>query len=257
MADTGAISRVLRLLSLLGDRAPLSTRDAATGLGLPPSTAHRLLRRLAEGEFATQTEPGAFIPGPELFRISGRLAGQDPYPRIAQPLLEALASRFDETALLAVLERRALRMYVARSAAPPDPMRYVIELNRSVPLVWGALARAMLAFLSADEIAAAIAGCDMPNASGAPLDPDEVQADLAAIRRDLVCVTHAHRTRHSVGIAAPVFDARGAPICSIGLQIPDFRHDPARMPIIATALREAAAVLAQRLGGAASARAGA
>ena len=244
--EVGAIARVLRLISLLSDHPNLSAKEAAESLGWPFSTTHRLLRRLLEAEFAGQTRQGAFTPGPELFRIAGRLGGQEPLLRIAQPLLEALAQRFGETALLTILQRRPLQMYIATSAAPPDPMRYFIELNRVSPLVWGALGRAILANLTTEEIEKAIARPNPPDVKGQPLDPDTLKRDLGTISSEGFAVSRSHRTLNSVGIAVPFFNYSQEPVGSIGFQVPAFRHDEARLPEMVAALKEAAAVISQQ-----------
>jgi DNA-binding IclR family transcriptional regulator len=245
--EIGAIARVLRLVSLLSDNPNLSAKDAATALGWPVSTTHRLLRRLVEAEFAGQTRKGGFTPGPELFRIAGRLGGQEPYLRIAQPLLTALADRFRETALLTVLERRALQMYVAMSAAPPDPMRYFIELNRAAPLVWGALGRALLACLTSEEIDRAISQPNPPDVKGRLLHEGELRDHLASIRSEGYAMTSSHRTLDSTGIAVPFFSFAGDPLGSIGFQVPAFRYSDDRLAEMVAALKEAAAVISQQI----------
>jgi DNA-binding IclR family transcriptional regulator len=248
MNDIGAINRVLRLVSLLSDNPNISAKEAATALGLPVSTTHRLLHRLADSEFAAQTRKGGYAPGPELFRIAGKLGGQEPYLRIAQPLLDSLAERFHETSLLTILERRQLSMYIAQSASPADPMRYFIELNKAAPLVWGASGRALLAFLSEDEIERSIASCTTANIRGEPVDPGEVRAHLGRIAREGYSLSRSHRTRNSIGIAVPFFKAMGEPVGAIGLQVPDFRFSEERLPEIVAALKEAAAVISQQIG---------
>ncbi|WIY52728.1 IclR family transcriptional regulator [Devosia sp. YIM 151766] len=247
-SDIGAIARVLRLVSLLADQPNVSAKDAAEILGWPLSTTHRLLRRLIEAEYASQTRKGAFAPGPELFRLAGRLGGQQPAVRIVQPLLDSLADRFRETALVTILQRRNLQMYVAASAAPPDPMRYFIELNRTAALVWGALGRAMLAQLSAEEIERAILGPNVPDARGNPLDPDELRKHLAEIRENKFAITYSHRTMTSVGVAVPFLDHSGEPTGSIGFQIPEFRYSEEQASDMVAALKEAAAVISQQIG---------
>jgi DNA-binding IclR family transcriptional regulator len=248
MSDIGAINRVLKLVSLLADHPNVSAKDAAVLLGWPVSTTHRLLRRLVEQEFASQTRKGSFAPGAELFRIAGRLGGQEPYQRIAQPVLDALSARFRETSLITVLERRQLQMYIAMSAAPPDPMRYLIELNRASPLVWGASGRALLAFLTTNEIEQAIAACTVPNVMGEALDPGKLRAHLAQIATEGYSLTRSHRTLNSIGIAVPFFNAVGEPAGALGLQIPAFRFSEDALPDMVAALKEGAAVISQQIG---------
>jgi DNA-binding IclR family transcriptional regulator len=248
MSDIGAINRILKLVSLLSDQPRVTAKQAAMLLGWPVSTTHRLLRKLAEFEFADQAHKGTFGPGMELFRIAGRLGGRVPFVRIAEPLLAALSARFNETSLLTILERRQLRMYVAASASPADPMRYIIEINKTAPLVWGASGRSLLALLTEVEIQQAIDECTTPNVHGGTLDPGELRAHLADIAADGYAVTRSHRTLNSVGIAVPFFNPAGEVVGSLGFQIPGFRFSDELILELVGALRDAASVISQQIG---------
>ncbi|MCO5091685.1 IclR family transcriptional regulator [Bosea sp. (in: a-proteobacteria)] len=247
--ENGAINRVLRLLSLLSDHASLTVRQAAEELGLPVSTVHRLLRRLAESGFAAQPERGLFNAGTELFRMAGKLSARMPYVSVAEPLLGKLTAQFQETSMLGILERKQLRMHFAASAAPADPMRYVVELNKPAPLVWGAVGRSMLAHLSPPEIERAIETNTATDVHGTALDPDELRAHLSRIRAEGYALTQSHRTLNSVGLAAPFFDPNGQVLGCIAFQLPAFRLTSAALPRLASALKDSAAVVSQRMGG--------
>lgn len=248
MTDIGAISRILKLVSLLSDHREVTAKQAAAVLGLPVSTAHRLLRKLADLEFASQAERGSFSAGMELYRIAGRLISQVPFASIAEPMLAALTERFNETSMLTILERRQLRMYFAISAAPPDPMRYVIELNKTAPLIWGASGRVLLAHLGEEEIQRAIDTAATTDVRGATIDPAELRADLEKIRAQGFAISFSHRTLNSIGIAAPFFDARGEIVGALAFQIPAFRYQEAALGELTGALKENAAKISRKIG---------
>jgi DNA-binding IclR family transcriptional regulator len=246
--DVGAINRVLRLVSLLSDHPHLTAKQAAAILGWPVSSTHRLLRKLAEAEFAAQTERGTFTAGMELFRIVGRLAAKVPFVEIAEPLLGSLSQQFGETSLLSILERRQLRMYTAFAASPQDPMRYIIELNRRDPLVWGASGRALLAHLGPEEIEAVIAMGAAPNARGDTLDAAELRGALAAVLSRGFAMSRSHRTLNSVGIAVPFFGSAGDVVGSVAFQVPAFRFQEGQVETMVTALQHTATVISQQIG---------
>ncbi|MCS0494487.1 IclR family transcriptional regulator [Ancylobacter mangrovi] len=247
MNEIGAINRVLRLVSLLSDYPHLNAKQAANLLGWPVSSTHRLLRKLAEHEFAEQTD-GNFSPGMELYRIVGRLSGKMPFAEIAEPLLDALTRQFNETSMLTILERRQLRMYTAQAASPQDPMRYIVELNRRDPLVWGASGRALLAHLSPEEIDTAIATCTTTNIRGEVLDPAEVRAALEATLKEGFALSRSHRTLNSIGIAVPFFGPQGDVIGSVGFQIPGFRFREEQLAGLVEGLTQTALIISQQIG---------
>lgn len=246
--DTGVINRVFRLLSMLSDHPQLTVKQAALELGLPISTTHRLLRKLADYEYAAPSPLGGFTAGMELFRMAARLSARMPLVGIGEPLLADLTRRFEETSMLAVLERRQLCMFFAASAAPADPMRYIIEINRAVPLVWGASGRCLLAFLGEEEIARAIEMNLARDVHGRSLDPQELQTHLTQIRAEGFALTREHRTLNSVGIAAPFFSSAGHILGCIAFQLPAFRLSPAAQPGLVAALKEAAGSMSRQIG---------
>jgi DNA-binding IclR family transcriptional regulator len=249
--ETGTVRRVLLLLSRLADHPGDSAQSLAARLNLPRSTVHRLLAMLRASGFADSEAGSSFGPGPELFRIAGRLGARMPYRKLAEPYLQALSAEFRETSILALLLREQLKMYYAAKGSPPDPMRYNIELGALEPLVWGATARVLLAHLREDEIATAIARREPSPARQLTSDEAEVRKSLKRIRRDGYGITHAHRTLNTVGIAAPFFDGEGNVVGSLGFLIPEFRWASAPQDTVVQALVQAASRMSRQLGHAA------
>ncbi len=247
-SDTGTVHRVTRLLTQLVDHPGSSVASLATRLELPRSTTHRLLALLRDAGFVEDVAGGGFTAGTELLRLASRLVADMPYRRIAAPILDALCRRFDETALLTLLDRRALRMFYAAAAAPADPMRYDIELHRPESLAWGATGRSLLAWLGDDEVDAVIARDERAPVSGQAIRPTELRAALRRIRRDGYALTRAHRTTNAIGIAAPFFGAGGDVAGNVALLIPTFRFRAERTDALVAALRDAATAMSHRLG---------
>jgi DNA-binding IclR family transcriptional regulator len=246
--ETGTVRRVLLLLSCLADHQGDSAQSLAARLNLPRSTVHRLLAMLRANGFADSEASSSFEPGPELFRIAGRLGARMPYRKLAEPYLQALSAEFHETSILALLLREQLKMYYAAKGSPADPMRYNIELGALEPLVWGATARVLLAHLSEQEIATALKRREPSPARQLEPDEAEVRDSLSQIRRDGYGITHAHRTLNTVGIAAPFFDGEGKVVGSLGFLIPEFRWTSAPQDAVVQALVDAAARMSRQLG---------
>jgi DNA-binding IclR family transcriptional regulator len=244
--ETGTIRRVLMVLRDLVDHPGTTPASIASRLGLPRSTIHRLLAMLRADDFAATDTDGAPIPGPELYRMAGRLRSSIPYHTLAEPLLRELCDEFGETSLLVLIERRQLKMFCAASAAPTDPMRYNIELNRLESLAWGATGRAMLAYLPRAEIDAVIARGEPSPSDSRPLSATEVMRALAAIRRQGYAVTRSHRTRGAVGVAVPLFDAARQVLGSVALLIPEFRYGAHPLTRLVAALTRSSTALSDR-----------
>ncbi len=97
-----AVDNALQLLQLLRDGGALRLKDAAEELGVAPSTAHRLLAMLVYRGFAVQDETRRYVPGPAMGVGPAGLAWTRLLRTLAQPHMELLSARLNETVNLMV-----------------------------------------------------------------------------------------------------------------------------------------------------------
>jgi DNA-binding IclR family transcriptional regulator len=246
--DNGTVNRVLRILSCFAEKERWGLNELSRALHLPRGSTHRLLSLCKPLGYITQDEEGHYVPGMELYRLAGKLASEMPINRIAEPILQSVRDKTNETAILTLLARNDLKMYFSLTASPAHPMRYTIEKNRLQPLSWGATGRTLLAFLTPEEIDEVIRRAEPSPLDGRPLDPEELRRSLEAIRRDGYAITYAQRAPDSYGMAVPFFDRRGEVRGNITLTIPDFRFEAHDRQQLVALLREAVAALSRQLG---------
>lgn len=248
--ETGTVARTLQLLACFCEQAEWPLAALSRRLGLPRSTVHRLLNLARAEGFIDSDGQGVYRPGLGLYRMAGRLSVEMPLRRIAQPLLDEFSRTYGETSLLTVLDRAQLKIFFAAKADAPAQMRYVIAMNTLGTLAWGASGRALLAFLSADEIAEVVARAEPSPANGKPLDPDELAQSLAEIRAKGYALTHHQRTNEGVGIAVPFFDAGGRVAGNVTVTVPSFRFRKQDEPAFVRSLTEMAGRVSEALGSA-------
>ncbi len=184
-----ATDRGLALLRVVADHPDgIALADAARAVELTPSTALRQLRSLESAGFAARDLDGRFSPGPELLRIARSLSTTLALPRLAEPVLAALADSTGESAYLAepVDSRRAV--YVAM-APGTHAIRHVSWLGQHVPRRSTAVGAALASKVGAD---------------GAAVRTDAVESGVTAV-------------------SAPVIGADGRPIAAISVVGPSFR----------------------------------
>jgi DNA-binding IclR family transcriptional regulator len=97
-----AVDNALRLLQLLRDGGSLRLKDAAAELGVAPSTAHRLLAMLVYRGFAVQDESRMYYPGSAIGAGPAGLGWTRLLRTVAQPHMEVLSARINETVNLMV-----------------------------------------------------------------------------------------------------------------------------------------------------------
>jgi DNA-binding IclR family transcriptional regulator len=194
-------AELLKALGALGE--PATVYDLADRCGLNRSTAWRILATL-EDEGLVERDPasGRYGVGYALVAL-GAAAGHDPLVRRAHAPLRALAEACAETASLAV-PRRLQLVYVDQVQAPH--VMAADWLGRATPLHATSTGKALLAWLSEDEIGVALPGRLERYTDTTITTRAVLRAELADIRARGYAVSRGELEPALWGVSAPVLD---------------------------------------------------
>jgi IclR family acetate operon transcriptional repressor len=252
-APRSPVARAFEVISIMVDGGSVSygVRELAEQLDLPPTTVHRALRALEQGNLVEHDETsGRYALGLEFFRIAWRATDSNQLRDASIPVLETLAARAEETVLLGAYDTRRREMLFAASVVSQHSLRYVVELNKWVPVWRGATGLAIMAHLSKDDRQAILEQAWREDGSAAARpDPAEFERELEAVRERGYAISYGERIAGAVGIAAPVWGSDRSAIGDIGVTIPNARFEPASEPLLANMVMEAAAEVTARIGG--------
>lgn len=249
-ATTGTVSRALQLLTVIADsRGSVSVKQIAEQMRLAPSTAHRLLNLLRkEGFVEASVEGRQYSIGPQFYRVAARVLHTVSPRDIAQPVIEALADQFSETVLFGIYQPVQQALSFSGRADGQQKLKYEIAMNQPLSLVWGASGKAILAFLSAEQISAILATEGPSPATGKTLPAQiDLERDLAEIRSVGYAVSDGEKLPDARGIAAPVFGPKGVFGC-ICLTSPKARMPHGDIQAIGQEIVARAAILSRDLG---------
>jgi DNA-binding IclR family transcriptional regulator len=245
---SGMLTRAITLLELVASHADgIGVREAARRTGIDRSAVSRILTQFEEmGYVEQQHDRGVYGAGPRLFAMVAALAERDSLAKAAQPLLEDLVDRFNETCYVAA---RVGDQLVYRGKVDCDhTIRYVIELGKPFPLVGGASGFAILSGMPEEEREQILRGPLVAHTESSITDPDELRRLLDADRAQGYTFSPGRWVPNGAGIAAPFFDAGGRCAGAITLSSPMDRLRGRSIEEIGTAIHEAAATLSERLG---------
>lgn len=139
-----AIDKALDGLFLLGNRPdPLRLSDVARELGMPRSSAHRILAPLVRRGLAERDETGRYRLGFGLFALGLGVANREPMVVAAKPVLEAAAADLGETFFLVIA--RAGQLIVVEKAEGNGFLRAAPRLGTTVPVHATAVGKLYLA----------------------------------------------------------------------------------------------------------------
>jgi DNA-binding IclR family transcriptional regulator len=209
-----SVARAAELLKALGARgAPATAFDLADRCGLNRSTAWRILATLEEeGLVDRDPDTGRYGVGYALVAL-GVAAGHEPLVRRAHAPLRALAEACAETASLAV-PRRLQLVYVDQVQAPH--VMAADWLGRPTPLHATSTGKALLAWLSGDEVAAALPGRLERFTDTTITTRAVLRTELASIRERGYAVSRGELEPALWGVSAPVLDG-GRPIAVVSV----------------------------------------
>lgn len=243
------VVRALRLLSILADYSGgLGLQDLADALDLPVSTVHRLATVLEAEGYLLRTKKGKrFLLGPAVRRLVASTNSN--YLRtVAEPTMSRLNRSTGETVYLAELVGHDV-ICVAHLPGT-SPLRFFVQLGRSLPLHASAAARVILASLTDPEVNALLDTAELARWT------DRTITHRAQLLKHLGVVRKRHwdicddEMEHQVwAVAAPLYDLNGelqaslavvAPLPSIG--------DPGHRESLRAATISAAAEISGELG---------
>ncbi|MGC8469083.1 MAG: IclR family transcriptional regulator [Acetobacteraceae bacterium] len=255
-----SLARALALLNAAAEAADGATlTDLARQVGLPASTAHRLLTTL-EQERYLRFDPlsrlwsvgvQAFVAGSAYARSRGLVA-------LARPHLRRLMEASEETVNLAA-DEEGVAVYLAQVECR-QMMRAFTRPGSRVPLHCSGVGKALLAHASETHLARILHRHGMARLTVKTLTtPAALKQALAEARAQGYAVDDEE---HALGlrcIAAPIFDEEGAAIAAVSASGPMVRIPDGRLPVLGRMVLAAAQAISAELGASAplSARPGA
>ena len=201
-----SLDNMLKILDLFGEqRHQASTDEIVNYLGVSKATAYRYIKSLANTGLVA-TDGGMVSLGPRIIELDRLVRLTDPLTTAARPVMEEVADRLGLNIMLC--RYYGDKVMCADQIWPDDSIRSSYQRGRPMPLFSGATAKTILAHLStyqlnnimlqhADEIAVAGLGRNWA----------EFSANIRALRRERILISHGEVDPGLVGIGAPLFDS--------------------------------------------------
>jgi DNA-binding IclR family transcriptional regulator len=244
-----SVSKALRMLGLFSTERPAwSLQDMRRSLGLSKPMTYRLARTLEyEGFIALDEERGIYHIGPSIIPCASLIHSETELTRLAQPYLEELVKKTEESAVLA-LEMLGSVVVVELVATPhffkpPHPALWI-----AVSSLANACARVIAAFKSEGEREKLVAQPQEKLTEATITDPEAIRAELEKVRREGIAFDIEEHTRGLCAVAAPVLASNGRPLAAIAIIAPCERFSPEIRPRYAELTKEAGEALSKYLG---------
>lgn len=200
------LSNATELIEVLAQAGPLSPADIAERVGIPRSSAYRLVDGLMAISLAETLPDGRARLSARWLQLADAARGGMTEWSDAPPVLERLVSRTGQTAFLSVLWQDSAACIDWRQGRGIDVL--ATKPGHLLPLNAGASGRVILAF-SRDSETLLERGRFRALTPTTLTTPDELHADIAENRRQGYAFSDGDVAVGIAGIAAPVLDANG------------------------------------------------
>ncbi|HLZ57313.1 MAG TPA: IclR family transcriptional regulator [Ktedonosporobacter sp.] len=239
----GMLAKGLTLLVTLGQYPDgIGLSDLARQVGMPVSTAHRLLATLSAFGFVHfDADYRRYSLGLRLFELSHQVSLVRGLSEVAVPVMQRLVQITGETSLISVLDGDEM-VYVERIDSP-HPIQVRGSMGRRDPVYCTAMGKSLLAFRPDEEREAIVQRLKMKRLTPHTItDRNELRRELDRTRERGYSLADEEHEAGIRTVAVPVLDSRGRAIAALCVTAPAFRATLEQLiqnvPVLQEAARE-------------------
>lgn len=237
-----AVRRTLAVCECFApERASLTLQEIANRIGLPKSTAFRLVQSLDEAGYLVRLENQEYCLSFRFTRLAGLVRSTLDIRQIARPVMMGLAQQANETITLNTVSGR--HRVCIDVIDTPSPLMSVTKPGEHVRLVDGATAKTLMAHLEKKEQRKAIAYAVRVSGKRRA----NLIAELQRIRDQGFAVTHGERVLGLTAVSAPVRNVNNEVKYCVTVTGPTVRMQPREKEFVRMVLK-AATVISLHLG---------
>lgn len=238
--------KVLERMSKLG-KQDYSIAELAAATGLPASSVYRILQTFAADNYVLADETThLYRLGPALAALAQAAGGNTDLRSLAMPYLREIAEKTGDDAFLMSLN--GYHSQTIAKAEGPNRIKIVESFEHNVDLHCGANRKMLLAFQSDDFISDYIKNGLKRYTANTITEPDDLWQEVRSIREEKVSFSLSEFIEGAMGVSAPVFDASGHLIASIGTSSPALQVSAAKINASKRVISDCAQKLSAALG---------
>jgi DNA-binding IclR family transcriptional regulator len=221
----------------------------AQSLDIPKSTLTKIIKDLVTKEYLEfDNVSSTYSVGPQVLVLARSYLGNYDIVKIAYPFIIDAMTKTGESASLFIMKGN--RGLVIAKENSSQILSAMLSIGESVPLYATAGGKAILAFLSEDEIEAYLATVVLQPLTAATItDKMKLRQELQEIRHSGLAFSNGEQFDGLVAIAAPIFGLYDRVIAAISLPFPKSRFNAEKREIIESTVRDSSATISRRLGG--------
>ncbi len=231
--EASSIDKVLLVLLAFEKNTSWTLQGLSSYLNMPKTTVHRLLAALTHYQFLLKDDAGRYSLGFRIWSMAQQQQSFQFMQLIAQPILEELVAKTQETSFLSV--RSGFHSLCIARINTPKEVQLLIRVGSASPLHLGASNSVLLAFLPEAERDRILEQTILE-----PPVRQQVLEEMLTIAKDGFAFSSSQLTPGAAAIGVPVFDQQKRLLAAVSIGAPEYRFSKERALSMLPILREAA-----------------
>ncbi len=242
------LDRSLDILEELSrNNKALGVTEIGKKLGLGKSTVHRTLQTLCWRGYLTR-ENGNYRLGLKIIELASVMLGDLDIRKLAEPILQNVATILDETAHLVLLDEGQV-IYIDTKGSSQKIINMYSKVGRRAPVHATAVGKAMLAFLPENEAKAILINKGIPKLTETTItNLDELMGQLKEIHQVKIAHDVEENEFGIYCIGTPIFDYSGNVAGGVSVSGPTSRMKEKGLDYLATIVKKAGEELSTEMG---------
>ncbi len=244
-----SIDRALQVLELFSLEKPeWGITEISKALNIYKSNVHNVLTTLAEKGFVIKnSKTDKYKLGIKFFELGSIVIKNMDLRKIAHPYIEKLSKEFNETVHLGVLDKGRV-VSIEREESDKSLCSHV-EIGKRTPLHCTAVGKAIMAYLSEDEINLIIREKGLEKFTENTITTKkDLENEFKKIRKQGYAVDKIEHEEGVRCVAGSIRDYTGKVVASMSVSGPAFRINESNIPSIAKKVKEYCGYISKEMG---------
>jgi IclR family transcriptional regulator, acetate operon repressor len=246
--EVSPTERAFHIIEMAAQAGRVTTADIITALGIPKTTAHRLVSNLEEFGFLEHgLDRGRYQVGPRLLELATNILSASTSQGPIHALLMELSRRTDETVSLGVM--RGSEVVYIDSAIGHSPLTLNFQKGHRTPVHCTSSGRVFLAHMEKKQLEAyLLSGPWQPITPYTIVDPDRLRLEIEAARRNGYATNDSEFAIGVVGAAVPILGPQGRVVACLSISAPKARKSLEEITLLVPTLQASALRITRILG---------
>lgn len=238
----GSVATALAVLETVGEQQPVGVSDVARSLGIPKTTAHRMLQELKLLGWIRIS--GSDVPRwsltSKVLTLAGQVVAVSDVRQLALPAMHELNERTGETIHLTVPDDG--HVVLLDKVDSTHPVRAWSWVGGRAPIHVTASGKSILACLPEEEVRALLSSGLQQYTELKHRDVDALLVELAAVRTRGYALNPGEWRADVASCGAAVLDSTGRPVAALSISMPRHRFPEEKWARYGALVRDAALV---------------